>query len=40
MPIATMLILAVPGFGPDEYIVLESAFVVRYTHQGRDAVPE
>ena len=42
MPIATRYILAVPGFGPDKYILLESAFIVivRYTHQGRDAVPE
>jgi hypothetical protein len=40
MPIATRLMLGVPCFGPDQYILLESAFMVRYTHQGRDAVPE
>jgi len=40
MPIATRVILAVPGFGPDKYILFESVFMVRYTHRGRDAVPE
>lgn len=39
MPIATRLILAVPGFEPDEYILFESAFIVRYTHQGRERGP-
>jgi hypothetical protein len=39
MPV-TRLILSVPGFGRDKYILLETAFMVRYTHQGRDAAPE
>ena len=32
MLIVTRLILVVPGFGPDKYIPLVSAFIVRYTH--------
>jgi hypothetical protein len=40
MPIAARLILAAPGFRPDEYILLGSAFIDLYTYQGRDAVPE
>jgi hypothetical protein len=40
MPIAARLILAIPGFRPDKYILLGSAFIDLYTYQGSDAVPE
>lgn len=40
MPIVARLILAAPGFRPDEYILLGSAFIDFYTYQGRDTAPE